>query len=367
MMETKRLFGIDFYRAAAILMVLVANTIYFFQLQLPAVSALAPMIGYIGLEMFFVFCGFLLARSFYPMYLQENFGWLHLGSFLKNRLLRIVPLYFLVLLANMAIAAALNYPYFFAWKYFLFVQNFATTIPPFFPESWGLPVIVFATVLLTAFASGLSVIVAPKQKPAAFAFATIVLIAIFLWTKWLFHSQHPETDMTQWEAALKTVAIFRPDSVFIGVFFGWLSLEASVIWIKFKWIFAALGFAGLGFFAVGVGYLQLLIENHQLFWIVFYLPLTALILSFFLPVLSGWQVRPKFFGGPVVWVSTISYSIYLTHFSIVLLSMEHFLLNDFSGDSNLFALALAYFFAAIASGFLLHWLVEKRLSKALAG
>lgn len=364
-MDTKRIFGIDFYRATAILMVLLANTIYFFQLQIPAISALAPMIGYLGLEIFFVLSGFLLARSFYPVYANQDFGLLPLLSFLKRKLLRIVPLYFLVLLANIAIASAMHYPYFFAWKYFLFVQNFSKTIPPFFPESWGLPVIVFGMLFFTVLLFGVSRIIAQRQKPIAFAVTALVLILVFLWTKWLFHTQHPQTDMAQWEATLKTVTVFRLDSVFIGVFFGWLYSEAGALWIKLKWIFAVFGLIGLGFLAVGVGYLQLLIENHPIFWMVLYLPLTSLILSFFLPMLSVWQAGPKFFRRPITVVSAISYSIYLTHFSIVLLSMEHFLFNDFSEDSNLILLAFAYFFTAIVSGFLLYWLIEKRLSKAL--
>ena len=300
-MESKNhIFGIDLYRATAILMVLLANTIYFFQLQIPAVSNLAPVIGYLGLEIFFVLSGFLLGKSFYPVFMDENFGLPQLGKFLKRKLWRILPLYFLVLLANIAIAAAMNYPYFFVWKYFLFVQNFSKTIPPFFPESWGLPVIVFGILWFSVLLFGISKVVGKKQKSAAFAVATLGLILIFIWTKWLFHTQHPQNNMAQWEAELKTVAVFRFDSIFIGVLFSWLFYVKNSFWKKAKWFFASIGFCGMAFLVVGVGSLQLLIETHSLFWNIFYLPLTSLVLSCFIPVLSQWQAVARFIGQPVL-------------------------------------------------------------------
>lgn len=364
-METNpRIFGLDFYRAAAILMVLLANTIYFFQLQLPAISQLAPVIGYIGLEIFFVLSGFLLGKSLYPVFMAESFNWNATAGFIKRKLWRILPLYVLVLLINTIMALAMQYPVYFIWRYFLLIQNFSGTIPPFFPESWGLPVIIFAMVALPLLLFGFSKIVKQNQKTLVFPLVIFGLIAVFFWTKWLYNSIHPQTNMIQWEASLKTVAIYRFDAVFIGVFFSWLIGKIPAL---AKWFFALLGLTGVGFLVVGIGFLQLVIENYPEFWNIYYLPLTSVVLGLFLPILYEWHSAPGFLKKPTAFLSKISYSIYLVHFSLVLLLMEHFLLKDASVGSNLVFLATGYFMLAILAGYVLFRVFENGLFKRLRG
>jgi peptidoglycan/LPS O-acetylase OafA/YrhL len=361
-MINNRIFGLDFYRATAILMVLLANTIFFFQLQWAAVSDLAPIMGFLGLEIFLVLSGFLLATSFYPVFMAQGFGLADFGTFLKSRLLRIVPLYFLIVVVNIAVAAVMGYPFDQSWKYFLFVQNFATSIPAFFPESWGLPVIVFAMLMFTALLFGLSKIFIQKHKPMVFPIAALALLLVFLWTKWLYNSVLSQINMSEWEQTLRTVVLYRIDSVMVGVLLGWLFIHHKTFVHKIKGLLAIAGFFGIVFLTFGVGYLQLLIADYPMFWNVYYLPLASLILACFLPVLANWKTAPK----PLAWMiflSKATLGIYLTHFSIVLLLMEHFLLRDASVDNSLGFLALGYFMLSVLIGILVYWLVEKRLVK----
>lgn len=348
-MENNRLFGLDLYRAAAILMVLMANTIFFFQLELPAVSALAPIIGFIGLEIFFVLSGFLLARSLFPIFMADDFGVVAAVRFLRSRLLRIVPLYFFVVLINIGIAAAMGYPIGQSWKYVLFLQNFSGPIPAFFPESWGLPVIVFAVLFFVLLLFGCSKVVPQHFRSRTFPIVALLLLLVFMWTKWIYNTVHVQTDMAQWETTLRTVVLFRIDAVMVGVLAGWLFVNCPVLLQKAKWILAFFGLTGLLFLAVGVGYLQLLIEDFPTFWNVWYLPLTSIILACFLPLLAAWSRQPI---GLIAFLSKATFGIYLTHFSIVLLLMEHFMMQDASVGGGMLFLAVGYLVLAVVVGWL---------------
>ncbi len=360
-MTQPRVFGLDLLRAAAITVVLVANTIFFFQIQLPALSGLAPVIGFFGLESFLVLSGFLMARALYPVFTTAGFGFRDSLRFIRQRLGRIAPLYFIVISVNIALAAVMDYPFAHAWKYFLFAQNFASPIPAFFPESWGLPVILWASLFFVLLLFGLSRIVLLRHRAIAFGAAAILLALIFSWTKWLRHSVYGTDDLAHWEAGLRTVVIYRIDSVMIGVIAGWLWLFKNALIQKIKWFLFAAGLIGLLFFAVGVGYLNLQIQNYPLFWAVLYLPMASATIACFLPLLSSWERSAE--SGVAVLMSKASYSIYLTHFSIVLLLLEHFFLRDAVVANNIFILALVYFGGAILFGYLVYQFIEKRLQR----
>lgn len=365
MEHNNRIFGLDFFRATAILMVVFANAIYFFQLQSALVGQLASLMGFFGLEMFFVLSGFLLAKSILPVFLKEDFGWIVVWNFVSKKLLRIVPLYFLIVLINIAIASWMAYPIADLWKYFFFIQNFAKPIPAFFPESWGLPVIVFSMIAFPLLLLGFSRIVTQKRKAIVFPILTVGLIVLFLWTKWLYSEHTINTTMAQWDASLKTVAIFRFDSVFIGVLIGWVFEQSSSVLDKMKWALAGAGCVGIAFISVGVGYFQILIESHPTFWNIVYLPLVAVFLGCFLPLLSRWQAVPGITCSIVTFISKISYAVYLVHFSIVLLLMEHFLVEDYTATGRIATIATGYILLTIIVGTALFYGIQKPLLKRM--
>ena len=362
-MDSSRLFGLDLYRASAIVLLLLANVLNAFQIANPGVAQFAPIVGFVSLEIFFVLCGFLLGKSFYGIFMSENFSANDALRFVKHRILRIVPLYVLVLLINLVIAFAMDYPISNSWSFFFLLQNFSKPIPAFFPESWGLPVIFFATLMFVALLTALSRIIGQKQKSLVFFLATVGLIAVFLWTKWLYHTQNTVTDITRWDTSLKTVAIFRFDSVYIGTLFACLCLQARVVWNQIKWVLAFVGFNGLVFLAFGIAIFQLDIESNAAFWNLFYLPLTTVILCCFLPMLTAWESAPKLLQKPITSLSRMAYSIYLVHFSIVLLLTEHWLQTDFSSSHSVWILSFIYIFVSLILGGLLYYLFEKCIRK----
>jgi peptidoglycan/LPS O-acetylase OafA/YrhL len=360
-----RIFGLDLYRSAAIILLLLANILNSFQIANPTIAQFAPILGFLSLEIFFVLCGFLLGNSFYRLFIDENFSTADAIRFIKRKMLRIVPLYLLVLAINIAIAYVMDYPIGNVWAFFFFLQNFAKPIPMFFPESWGLPVIVFGILMFVGLMTALSRIIRKQHKPMAFLLATIGLIAVFLWTKWLYHTQNGATDATQWDSLLKTVAIYRFDSVYIGVLFSWLFIQKRVLWEKTRFLFAFLGFNGIIFLAFGIAIFQLEIESHAAFWNIFYLPLTSMILGCFLPLFASWQTAPAFLQKIFSSLGQTAYAIYLVHFSIVLLLAEHFMKIDFLNNDALLLMNAVYFSFSVLLGWALHNGLEKRIKSYL--
>lgn len=355
-----RIFGLDLYRAAAILMILAAQCVFFFPQEDGAVAQLAGLSGFLGLEIFLVLSGFFVGQSLYPLFCNTRFDFRAMVLFSAKRKIRIVPLYYVVLCVLLAVAYFRNYPVEGAWNYFFLLQNFASSIPAFFPESWGLPVILYSGVLLLLLLIGLQKLLSHVQKPMVFLIAASIPVVLCLGFKWIYSMGASQTDVNAWDASLKTVVIYRLDAFFIGVFFSWLQGYAGHFFYRMRWLFAAVGCLGILFIVAGVGYFQLLIDTHPLFWNVFYLPIASLSLACFFPILSAWRTAPQMIQMPIGFLGRTSYAIYLVHYSVLIQLLEYFLRANFAQDnSELIRFSLIYLTANLAVAALLHYAVER--------
>jgi len=99
-MSETRVFGLDFLRALAILLVLVAHASFMF---LPLTHRLEAwwMLGHLGVELFFVLSGFLIGAILVK---QAQAARLRIGRFWLRRWLRTLPNYYLLLGINIVIA-----------------------------------------------------------------------------------------------------------------------------------------------------------------------------------------------------------------------------------------------------------------------
>ena len=358
-METnQRIFGLDLIRVTAIIMILFAQCIWILPQGLnPVITQVASLFHYIGLEVFFVLSGFLLGNSVDKLIREGDNS---ISNLLKKRAMRILPLYYLVLLANFAIAFYIGYPVDQGWKYFLLLQNFAAPIPAFFSESWGLPIIVFAGIVFPAMLFALNAAFSPKNKSTLFLLVTLLLIGIFLANKCIYNCSALNIDVDQWYTDLKPLVIYRLDAVFIGVLFSWLLHNIS-FFTKARWLFAVGGVMGICFIFAGVGYFHLFIENHPFFWNVVYLPLASLSIAFFLPVLSEWKT--SFANLPIQFLSSITYAVYMVHFGIVLQLMK--LWVPISVRREFVFFIIAYLTITFLLGFLLNKCIQKLLGNRI--
>ncbi|NNT72041.1 acyltransferase [Flavobacterium sp. IMCC34852] len=354
-----RIFGLDLMRAIAILMVLFGHCVWIIPERENLFHQLLVLSGFFGVEIFFVLSGFLIGKILYQLYLKEDFSIQTVFYFLKRRWFRTLPNYFLILLVNLAIASFVGYAALSWWKYFFFIQNLNSTMLPFFPESWSLSVEEFAYITLPFFLLIIGSFIKPKNKSRFFLWSVITLIMVFFFAKFYYHYTTQNTTLTQWNLSLKAVVIYRLDSIFIGVFCSWIYLNYTSLWQKNKLLFFVIGMLLFFFQFVGIGFLGWLIEVTPMLWNVFYLPLISVAVACFLPFLSEWKTEKSRFQIPVTFISLISYSIYLLHYSVILLLMKEYIIIDDQNTIQLVAFLSSYILITIILSYFLYRFYEK--------
>ena len=330
--HSTRIFGLDLMRAIAILMVLLGHCLWIFPQSNNIFYQFLTLFGFFGVELFFVLSGFLIGNILIKHFVQKDFTFKTALHFLKRRWFRTLPNYFLIVIINVIIAALIGYTIQDTWRYFFFLQNFNTTMLPFFPESWSLSVEEFAYIFLPILLV-LTAAFSKKHKANTYLFSVLLLIIVSFVAKIIYTNATSNTTLDQWNLSLKSVVIYRLDSIYIGVFASLIFNNYSNLWKKYKYAYLMLGL--LIFFTLffELGRLGILIETHPFFWNVLYLPITSIGVALLLPVLSLWKTETAAFQQPIEYISKISYSIYLLHYSLILYLMMYFL--DISSYSKL--------------------------------
>ena len=315
MQNQKNIFGLDFMRAVAILMVLSSHSLLLFDTFYFKGIEIFHFFGFFGVEIFFVLSGFLIGNILYKNYLLETFSFKSLKTFWMRRWLRTFPNYFLALFINLFLAFFVweNIPK-RIWSYFLFLQN-STTQPEFFNESCSITIEEYAYIL---FPICLILLIKKSNKNISFLLATIFLLLVFLFTKWYFHSNFSQNNLNHWNINLKAVLWYRIDAIIYGVLGAWIVNNYNSLMYKFRIQLLLIGLIFVSFLLFGIGFFKLTIQNYPLFWNVFYLPITSLSIFFSLPFFNSWSTFNSIFKKPIVLISKISYSIYLFHYYILL-------------------------------------------------
>ncbi len=322
------------------------------------VSNLLAFFGFWGVELFFVLSGFLIGSILYTSFINDNFTLKSVFYFLKRRWFRTLPNYYLVLLLNVLIAFLLGISIENIGSYFLFMQNFASKSPAFFPESWSLSLEEF-TYLLVPFSLFFVGLIKVKSKSKLFLLVIVALILVFWVNKIHYHSQHAISNLSEWNLNLKSVLIYRIDAILTGVLAAWISLNFSKFWKRSKTIFAVIGLGILFFFMFGILPLNLTIEQNPFFWNVLYLPITSIAFAFLLPFFSDWKTYTSAFLYPIELISKISYSIYLLHYSIILLLLKTFFDTSQMSDFGRHFFTLIYLIITFLLSYILYRFYEK--------
>ncbi len=311
-------------RAAAILFVVCSHALWVFPEAEGSLVEILHLMGVMGVEIFFVLSGFLIGRILFRLFTDPEFKEKHFRYFLIRRWFRTLPNYYLILLVNIAVTLYLgrDLPESLG-KYFFFLQNASSRMDIFFTESWSLPVEEFAYILgpLLLYAS---VFLAKRaSRKQLFLIVTLLIIGFFLATKVWYNTQVGGASLNYWNENLKAVTLYRIDAIYYGVLAAYLSQVRASFWTKYKASFFALGialFMAVHFY-IALG--RIAPETHSFFWNVLYLPLCSLSIAMSLPVFSEMQQAPKLIRRPITFISLISYSMYLLHYSIVLQLMKY--------------------------------------------
>ena len=358
----KRIFGLDVMRASAILMVLSSHILWIYPPKHNLISQLFQLFGFLGVEMFFVLSGFLIGTIFYKLYLKDDFSVNTVFYFLKRRWYRTLPNYYLFLIVNLIIGLFIGYKITDLWKYLFFFQNLYTTMLPFYPDSWSLAIEEYTYLTLPFSVFIITYLVKPKNKKQTFILVVLSLIIIFIANRLHYNSTTTNTTLIQWNVSLKDIVMYRIDAILYGVVFSWICYNYNSFWIKHKENFAFTGIVMLFFMSFGIGYLHITIDKFPMFWNVFYLSITSLTMACFLPILSEWKTTKLPFKGTITWISIISYSYYLLHYSIVMYLMKYFIDTTKLQWYQLHIFTLVFLIISFGLSFLIYKYFEKPMT-----
>jgi peptidoglycan/LPS O-acetylase OafA/YrhL len=322
--SAKRFFGLDFLRVLALSMILFSHSSWIYN-STGILGKLQDMSGFLGIELFIVLSGFLIGGILYKQFSHGNYTLKDASLFVYRRLMRLLPSYYLVIIMNAIIFISFGFSIAVVWKYFLFIQNFTSPISSFFPESWSLPVkemgYLFAVFLLLI----LSNVFVKVSKRILFLSVIIGLIAAIVVLKINYDFKATTVDLKLWSFNVRSVVIYRIDSVLIGVLFGYFFQNYKEFMLSKAKLFLGLGILVFGVVLLCVVVLKLRLTNASWFWNILCLPLVSLAICLFIPYLLHWKTPSKKIENATRFICNISYSVYLLHYSFVLFLLKYFI------------------------------------------
>lgn len=356
----KRNFGLDILRSFAILLVLISHINYLIDIQNIKFNSICGLLGYTGVELFFVLSGFLIGSILLKGFLNNEISIPFIVNFLKRRWLRTLPSYYLILIINIVIAYFFNFENINYALYLLFFQNLFTYQISFFSESWSLSVEEWAYLLIPFFLLIVNKIYVFKKK-WLFIYSIFGLILIFHIIRFLNPNFNTISTLNEWNLHIKSVVIFRIDAILWGFVLAWLFYFYSDKLYKYRvyfLIFAAHLYV-LQFFTLNI--LRIEVHSFPIYFKVFYFTFSSITIMFAFPFFLYFEKISIFVKKIFEILSKISYSAYLVHYSIISMLLKN---NDFFGlNQSNFNKILIYFIAIFIISSILYQLFEKPILK----
>jgi peptidoglycan/LPS O-acetylase OafA/YrhL len=315
LLESKRIFGLDLFRALAILFVVIGHGNIIFHKVLPGFPYV-PLPD--GVELFFVLSGFLIGQIVIKALIQfreENYSWSTLMIFWKRRWFRTLPNYYLALLLNIVVTYFLlnsNEIEYFNWKFFFFLQNFQAPFYGFFWESWSLSIEEWFYILypLAIFLSAY-IFKKWKIKKLLFTVTAIFIILPLLYKIYMANLHH--VDNFWWDVQFRKTVLTRLDTVIWGVLMALIYVYYEKVFRLIRWPAFAIGLALLIFNMLSS------YDADTLYMKSFYFVVNSLGAALLLPLLNSWKTsKQTLVVRTFTRISIISYAIYVLHFGLIL-------------------------------------------------
>jgi peptidoglycan/LPS O-acetylase OafA/YrhL len=345
-----RIEGLDLMRSLAILLVLFYHAWIFLSPFFQKLGMLFFM-GFWGVELFFVLSGFLVGGIFIKKYINHQNDITHsfILSFWKKRWIRTIPIYLFALLLNYIVLTRVLYVEVdFPFRYFLFLQNFDSVHPAFFPEAWSLAIEEWFYILLPVFFLYKNV----NKNFSAILYTIILMIAVYTLVRYL-NTDLNSFNIVDWDKNVRKVVINRLDSILYGVLmFVFIYFKSDLIKSNRYKLFV------LGVVGVILSYLFFYLKTSVVFNQVFFLSTTSLSFSLLIPFFYYFKFNSNSIKNISLYISTISYSLYLIHYTLIFRLMN----NYFVGDTLFKAIiiTISYIIISISFSTFIYYFVEKR-------
>lgn len=337
----KRVFGLDIMRAIAILIVVDAHATIALKEYYNGsfIHHLLPD----GVELFFVLSGFLIGGILIRTYEKEQtFDRKLLINFWTRRWFRTLPNYYLVLslLIGSALVRAwrsgLHHALPAKWvllKYYLFLQNFSTRIPDFFPETWSLAIEEWSYISLPLVLWVMHTVWVNRWPRQRIVLATILLVIVGTNLYRLITAL--QIPISAGELEYRGIVLTRLDAIAYGVLAAYIKQYFPAFWtnqqtrrrllIAGLLLTATVAFSA-SIFVLGYYYEAGLSSAYTFFKRTFYFPCIGLSMMLIMPYMDGWKKPSGVWARAgiariITHISLISYSMYLLNLTPIMLNM----------------------------------------------
>lgn len=347
--------GLDILRVLAAGLVIICHSSFF------SVGIPFPLLGWAGViavEIFFVLSGFLVGKSLIRTVTSKTPG-PEMAKFYVNRILRTLPLYYLVLLAT-GFLSGKAVPV----SCFLFIQNFWEEAVGFLPQSWSLTIEAWFYFLIPPMMLVLVKALGNRGQEKAVALAIGILWAVPFLCRMVYVLGFDQS----WDLGIRKCTPLRLDAVMVGVALAAWKLYAPESYRRtakhHSLLFVSL--AGIvGSYLLYKGYLMddAVFDASKLWKILAFtvLPMLCAMLMMYMEnselvaALGRLQI-----ASVIPWLGTLSYGVYLLQL------MVFGLVSPWFADKG-FAMSWLGFLGAIvltvAAAQIVYWLVEVPCTK----
>ncbi|MCO6174047.1 acyltransferase [Flavobacterium sp. NRK F10] len=354
----QRIFGLDVVRALAIALVVFSHLYYLTDNQSSLLLSLSGLAGYLGVEIFFVLSGFLIGTILLKQFLKDQFSIRDVLYFLKRRWYRTLPNYYLVLGIVLLIAFFSGFQLSWkVWRYFFFLQNFEQYSITIFVESWSLSVEEWTYFLVPVMLFFVAFLVKSTKK-VLFITTVFVFIVLFHFFRYIHFLNDKTTDLNVWGTAIKSVVIYRVDAILYGFVVAWVNYFYTKKLKRLRVYFLIVALHLLFFQYVVMNVLGFNLIKTPLYYQVFYFSLTSITIAMLLPFFVFWEKEEGFIARGTTFVSKISYSIYLLHYSVVLYLLKD-LFMQLTYEIPSVLKIIVYLFSTLLLSYFLYRFYEK--------
>ncbi|XMO85617.1 acyltransferase [Algibacter sp. AS12] len=358
-----RIFGLDVLRAIAILLVLFSHsTLLLFPNQQHILITVIQFFGTVGVDLFFVLSGFLIGTILLKQLQKGEAKFKDFGYFWVRRWFRTLPNYFLILLINIALLWALKGKVINGiGGYFGFIQNFNSPHPDFFTEAWSLSIEEYAYMIGPLILFVLLCCFKKTSYNNLFLLTVFSVIIAVICFRINFHVNNSITSMHDWSQHIRKVVIYRIDSIYYGFLVAFVIYNFNKFIVKHKNLLFGLGlvlFLGIHVLIFSFGVQP---ETATLFFNMFYLPLLSISLLLLFPFFLEWKPK-RFFNSQITSISIWSYGLYLVNYSIVLLTIQHFVDINLQSSIVKLIILVAYWLISFLLAYLLYKFFENPIT-----
>ena len=309
-MTYNRILGLDIIRASAIILVLIGHL---GQVGFLGNSYFCYLMGYYGVELFFVLSGFLIGQILIKEF-SKGITWKSIRQFWIKRWLRTLPLYYLVLILRIIIDHDMHS------LHFIFLQN-AKIAPEYdvkwFGESWSLSIeeyfyLVFLLILF--------LFSKVFKNFSNNVFLTIMLVTISsISLRILMVYSNSQIDF---ENDIRKFTFIRLDSIAVGVFFAFIKVFALKFFNAMShWATPIIVVSVIGIFNVKGNILVYDFVGTKLISSTIGIYINSILLASLIPFFDqiksyDYTGRRKFMTSFIQFTALFSYCIYLIHLPI---------------------------------------------------